>query len=109
VVALFLGVSMLAASQTTRRVNAVASPELVLRQADLTAMSQSLAGLGSVTKTSGFTVVKVPCMPPQHVVVHNGAGEASVQWRVEAQTPAHERIATVQQARCLHRHGFLSR
>jgi hypothetical protein len=108
-VALFLGLSMLAASQTTRRVKAMGNPQLVLRQADLTAMSQSLAQSAPATKTSGFTVVKVPCMPPQHVVVHNGEGEASVEWQVVGHTPAQQRIATVQQARCLNRHGFLGK
>jgi hypothetical protein len=72
-------------------------------------MSQSLARPGPATKTSKFTVVKVPCMPPQHVVVHNGEGEASVQWGVVAQTLVQQRVATVQRARCLHRHGFLSK
>jgi hypothetical protein len=57
VAALLLGLSMLAASQTSKRAQTVGDPQLVLRQADLTAMSQSLSSMTPATKSSGFGLV----------------------------------------------------
>jgi len=107
-VALLLGLSMLAASQTTERGKMSASSRHAMMRAGLTATAQSLPAPGPATKSSALTLVKVPCTPLQRVAEQSSAGDVSVQWQAVAQTPAQQRVSTLRQARCLHRHGYLS-
>jgi hypothetical protein len=93
-VAVLLGLSMLAASQTTSRVATPAAPWKLLASAQMKALSSV-----SVPE-KGPGSLNVPCVGKVQI----GVGSITTTWTGETQLVLSPRLA-----RCLRRHGFLSR
>ena len=95
VVAVLLGLSMLAASETTREAEDSLVRLLPLTNAEIALMSNQMTSPG-----------RVPCIrmtKPTVIHTKNGTG-TSYSFPLYAQTPAEE----VREAQCLYRHGFMS-
>jgi hypothetical protein len=97
VAATLLGLSMLAASETTHQ-SAASDPWLVVMNGDMRAWT-------SVPPQQNLpAIVKAPCERPQRITSRG----ASV-GQVLVLDDAAELRSLVHRARCLHRHGFLSK
>jgi len=100
-VAALLGLSMLAASQTTRRAATSLAPWRLLMSAELKAVN-----LPEPTQKPPESL-DVPCLQGQHLNV-SGNGSTGETPLFLVNDDAAYRRAIARQARCLHRHGFLS-
>jgi hypothetical protein len=100
--AVLLGVSMLAASQTTSQ----AAPPLDLMSPPLvTALMKASDAVPA--PTSGTTTLNVPCLGEQRVTSSGSSSSVQVQFELVGGDDYQRSI--VRQARCLAHHGFLSR
>ena len=101
VAAVFLGVSMLAASQTTSQ---AAPPRDLMAPPLVTALLKASKSVPA--PPSGTATLNAPCLGEQRVT---SSGGRSVQVQFELVGDDDYQRSTIRQARCLARHGFLSR
>jgi len=101
VAAVFLGVSMLAAGQTMSQ---AALPRDLMAPPLVTALLKARKTVPA--PPSGTATLNVPCLGEQRVT---SSGGRSVQVQFELVGDDDYQRSTIRQARCLARHGFLSR
>lgn len=100
--AVFLGVSMLAASQTTSQ---AAPPRDLMAPPLVTALWKASKTVPA--PPSGTATLNIPCLGEQRVTSSGGGSSVQVQFELVGDDD-YQRSA-IRQARCLARHGFLSR
>ncbi len=100
--AVLLGVSMLAASQTTSQ---TAPPPDLMSPPLVTALLRASKSVPA--PPSGTATVNVPCQGKERVTSSRSSSSVQVQWELVG--GGDYQRSTVRQARCLARHGFLSR
>ena len=102
VAAVFLGVSMLAAGQTTSQ---AAPPRDLMAPPLVTALLKARKTVPA--PPSGTATLNVPCLGEQRVTSSGGGSSVQVQFELVGDDDYQR--STIRQARCLARHGFLSR
>jgi hypothetical protein len=100
--AVLLGVSMLAASQTTSE---TAPPPDLMSPPLVTALLRASKSVPA--PPSGTATVNVPCQGKERVTSSRSSSSVQVQWELVG--GGDYQRSTIRQARCLARHGFLSR
>lgn len=100
--AIFLGVSMLAASQTMSQ---AAPPRDLMAPPLVTALLKASETVPA--PPSGTATLNVPCLGEQRVNVFGSSSSVQVQFELVGGDDYQR--STIRQARCLARHGFLSR